>query len=140
MTQASRIQSSRRQPEKREQAAIVRLLRTLGARVWVLGTRRRRTDYPGTMQSPGLPDLIVSLPRGRQGCSARRVVASSTPAVRLEIEVKARGGRLSPAQREYRQHALACGVAHVVGGLDDVIAWLIEHGFLRAEHDRLPRR
>lgn len=130
----------RRQPEKREQAAIVRLLRTLGAQVWVLGTQRRRTDYPGTMQTPGLPDLIASLPRGRQGCSARRAVESPTPAVRLEVEVKAAGGRLSPAQRTYRQHALACGIAHVVGGLDEVIAWLLDRGFLRPEQVPYDRR
>jgi hypothetical protein len=46
---------TRRQPEKAEQAGIVKLVRALGGRVYVLGTRRKRGDFQGTMQTPGLP-------------------------------------------------------------------------------------
>jgi hypothetical protein len=47
---------SPRIPEKVIQQQIVTLLRSIGAQVWVLGTRRKRGDYQGTMQTPGLPD------------------------------------------------------------------------------------
>jgi len=109
-------------PEKVEQAGIVRLLRSLGAKVYVLGTVRRRGDYPGTMQTPGLPDV-------------RAFLKGQTPDTRvlLEIECKAAGGRLRPEQREYRACCQAAGIAHVVGGIDAVIAWLVTHGYLRAD-------
>lgn len=51
-----------RLPEKAVQQQIVHLLRSLGAHVYEIGTRRRRQDYPGTMQSPGIPDLVAFLP------------------------------------------------------------------------------
>lgn len=44
-----------RQVEKPIQAAITHLLGMLGARVYVLGTRRKRGDHQGTRQTPGLP-------------------------------------------------------------------------------------
>jgi len=52
----------------------------------------------------------------------------------LAVEVKAAGGRLRPEQAEFRELAIAAHVAHVVGGLDDVVAWLIAHGYLRDSH------
>ena len=119
----------RRQPEKTEQAAIVRLLRGLGASVYVLGTHRRRGDYPGTMQTPGISDLVVFLPRERGV---------------LFVEVKAPKGRLRPEQAEFRRLCLAClsaQVHHVVGGLDAVIGYLIGVGLLKSTqvaHYRAP--
>lgn len=115
------------QREKNEQALIVQLLRTLGARVYVSGTRRRRGDFPGTMQTPGIPDVEAFLPRPRwcdlESASARQL---------LKIEVKAKGGRLTPEQREYQELCAAASIAHIVGGLDDVIAWLTAHRYLRS--------
>ena len=113
---------TRRQPEAAEQHAIVQLLCTVGCQVWTLGTHRRRGDYHGTMQSPGLPDLLAFLPRaGGLLC----------------IEVKAKGGRLRPEQEVFRNACLACEapwqVHHVVGGLDAVIAYLIALGLLKPE-------
>ena len=113
---------TRRQPEAAEQHAIVQLLCTVGCQVWTLGTHRRRGDYHGTMQSPGLPDLLAFLPRaGGLLC----------------IEVKAKGGRLRPEQETFRNACLACEapwqVHHVVGGLDAVIAYLIALGLLKPE-------
>jgi hypothetical protein len=96
-----------RVPEKTVQADVQRLLLMLGFRVRVLGTTRPRGDHPGTCQSPGLPDLICF---GRGRC--------------LMVEVKARGGRLRPAQAAFRNDCLAAGVAHVTGGVDEVLAWL----------------
>jgi hypothetical protein len=96
----------------------VRLLRTLGAAVWVTGTHRRRGDYHGTMMSPGLPDLLAFLPRRDQA------------AVLVCIEVKAAGGRLRPGQVLFREACARAQVAHVVGGIDDVVAWLLDQGIL----------
>ena len=120
-----------RVPERVQQQHIVRLLRTLGAEVYVLGTVRRRGDYPGTMQSPGLPDLLAFLPRGKE----RRQVW---------IEVKASNGRLSPPQLAFREHCRGGGIEHIVGGVDSVIAWLVAEGYLRESPGRhgtlLPER
>lgn len=115
-------------PEKVEQAHIVRLLRSLGGQVYVLGTHRRRGDHPGTMQTPGLPDLIAFLPR--------------IPGV-LCVEVKSARGRLRPEQAAFRASCLAIGppVYHVVGGLNAVLAQLVALGLLRADQvpaHRLP--
>jgi hypothetical protein len=112
----------RRQPERAEQRAIVQLLAHVGCRTWTLGTTRRRGDYHGTNQSPGLPDIIAHLPDGGGV---------------LFVEVKAPGGRLRPEQRDFRELCLLCrspfGVHHVVGGLDAVIAYLVRLGLLKAE-------
>lgn len=110
-------------PERDEQAAIVKLLRLIGAQVYVLGTARKRGDWQGTMMTPGLPDIIASVPRWSLHLRVNRE--------RLEIEVKATTGRLSDAQKTYRAHALSAGIEHIVGGLDAVQAWLRERGFVR---------
>jgi len=113
---------TRRQPERYAQGAIVQLLRTVGCQVWTLGTTRRRGDHPGTMQTPGLPDLLVHLPRGGG---------------LLCIEVKSPKGRLRPEQEVFRNATLACEspwqVHHVVGGLDTVIGYLMSLGLLKAQ-------
>lgn len=109
-------------PEKQVQASIVQLLRTVGGAVYIMGTRRPRGDYHGTCQTPGLPDLLCFLPpRTRQRW------------VLLFVEVKAQGGRLRPAQRDFRECCINADAAHVVGDLDAVIAWLHNERYLRAE-------
>ncbi len=120
MTRAPKIRPPR-VPERVVQQQIVHLLRSLGAQVWVLGTVRRRGDYHGTMMSPGLPDLIASV-KGRM----------------LMVECKAKGKGLRLEQRVFQQACRDCGVAHVVGGLDDVIAWLMAEGLLKAESANAP--
>ncbi len=118
------------QPEKLEQQQIKQYLQGLGAKVYVLGTRRRRSDHQGTMQTGGLPDLIAFLhQRTYQGAVA---VQAPGARVALFIECKAKGGRMSDDQKELRALCQAAGVPHVVGGLDDVIAWLVEHNYVRA--------
>ena len=119
----------RRHPERDEQAHIVRLLRTVGAEVWTLGTTRRHGDYQGTNQAPGLPDLLSFLPVPDGG----RVL--------LVVEVKAPGGRLRPDQVRFRDCCRAAGIHHITGGIDAVIAWLLEHGYLKPDQvafHRLP--
>src|SRR5262245_25795347 len=111
---------SRRVPlEKTEQAAITKLLLTIGAAVYVIGTRRPHGDHQGTRQTPGLPDLLAFLPPDR-----------NTMRECLAIECKRRGGRLSNAQKLFREHCLAANIGHVVGTCDDVIAWLKANRYL----------
>lgn len=140
--------------EKSEQAHIVQLLRSLGARVYIIGTTRRRGDHQGTMQTPGIPDLMAFLPLRSWGkcpcsgtdvsectcdsCGANRTVRD----VLLFIECKAKGGRLRPEQATFRALAQAARIAHVVGDLNAVIEWCIENGYLRPDsvpHYRLPK-
>jgi hypothetical protein len=121
------------QREKREQAGIVQLLRTFGWSVYVLGTRRPGfarcgcgrsvAQYQGTCQTPGIPD-IYALPPGAGGESPD---AHETG---VWIECKAEGGRLRPEQDVFRGHCQRLGIDHVVGTLDDVIAWLIDYGYM----------
>lgn len=115
--------------EKDEQADIVRLLRSLGAAVYVSGTVRPRGDTPGTRQTPGIPDLEAFLPA--RGARRSRV---------LKVEVKRSvGGRLSREQAEYGARCLEADVPHVVGDLTAVMSWLVAEGYLRADqlpHDR----
>jgi hypothetical protein len=115
--------------EKDEQAATMQLLERIGAAVYVLGTRRPAgrgcpscgtfvRESQGTRQTPGLSDLIAFLP--------------GVPAQVLFIEQKrAHGGRLSPAQQDFRALAEASTAGYVCGALDDVIAWLTARGYLR---------
>jgi hypothetical protein len=119
-----------RTPERAEQAAIVRLLRTLRAEVYVLGTTRRRGDYPGTMQTAGLPDLVLFLPPQSAGGRWRQVWC----------EVKAIDGRLSPAQRAFRGHCGDAGVDYIYGSLTAVIDWLAAQGYVRAARGPAPSR
>ena len=131
------------QREKVEQAHVVSLLRTIGATVYVLGTRRRRGDFPGTMQTPGIPDLLAFLPGQKFVPYARQPIVppDRRASVLLFVEVKAAGGRLRPEQGAFRQLAREAEIAHVVGGLNDVIAWCVEHGYLSRDsvaHYRLP--
>ena len=105
-------------PERVEQRQIVALLRHLGAQVYVLGTTRKRGDHPGTMQSSGLPDVLAFLPSepGGEGL--------------LMVEVKARGGRRSPAQDAFADHCRQAGIAYVCGGFDTVIYWALAEGLI----------
>jgi hypothetical protein len=95
----------------------------------VLGTRRpagRRCpscatfvpESQGTRQTPGLSDLIAFLP--------------GVPSAVLFIEQKrARGGRLSEAQQDFRALCECSTAGYVCGTVDDVIAWLTARGYLR---------
>ena len=123
-----------RPSEKVEQAHIVQLLRSIGSRVYVLGTHRRRGDYPGTMQTEGVPDLMVFLPARDPETPSRRLF--------LFVEVKAHSGRMRPEQAAFRELCLDADVVHRVGGLDDLIAWLVDRDYVKASnvpHYRQPK-
>jgi len=120
--------------EKHEQAQILKLLLSMGAMVYVLGTRRPRgrncprcglflEESQGTRQTPGISDLLVFL-KDPHAVGGRTLVW---------IECKRHGGRLTEAQQTFRETCLAAQIDHVVGDLDDVIAWLIRAGYLRED-------
>ncbi len=108
--------------EKVVQAGIVKLLRSVRGQVYVLGTHRRRGDWPGTMQTPGIPDVMAFLPP--PSCM-------SGPWTLLCVECKAKSGRLREAQQTFRDLCINANVWHVVGGIDAVITWLTARGYLR---------
>lgn len=111
-----------RRSEKAEQAAIVQLLQSVGAAVYVLGTRRKRGDYQGTMQTPGLPDLLAFVP----------MVQASTRRYELAcIEVKVAGARRTWPQSVFAGYCEKAGVCYQCGTLDDVLSWLRDEGLIR---------
>lgn len=120
------------QREKTEQAHVVKLYRSIGAAVYIMGTRRRAGDFQGTMQTPGIPDLMLFLPP---------VPGKTMEPALLFHEVKAARGRLSAEQKAFRDACRAAGVFHVVGGLDAAIEFLVRTGRARTEsfpHYRRP--
>ena len=126
--------------EKAEQQHIVQLLLSIGAAVYVLGHpspndgRRHR----GTGQTPGVPDLLAFLP-WRAPLDGLGIESLER---QVWIEVKAAGGKLRPEQETFRERCEKSGVAHVIGGLDAVIAWLAERGYVKASafpHYRQPK-
>lgn len=115
-----------RVPEKDEQSAIVQLLRSLGAAVYVIGhpsPNDGRSNH-GTGQTAGIPDLYALLPTPRYG---------SGSACAVWIEVKATGGYLRVEQRLFRDRCTAVGQLHIVGGVDAVMRWLTKGGWLRRD-------
>ncbi len=98
--------------EKQEQQAIVDLLRLIGAKVYILGTKRRNGDYPGTMQTPGIPDLYTF-------CGDKCIW----------IEVKTVIGRPSEAQREFAYLCEGAGHRYFRGTADGFTAYLRQLGF-----------
>ncbi len=125
--------SKRRSPERAIQSDGVRLLRTLGARVWVLGTTRRTGDYAGTMQTPGLPDVIAFLPRSAMWPHPHHTAPVHPYRHLLVWEAKAPKGRLRPEQADFQDCCHRAAISHVVGGLDELIRWLTEYGYLRRD-------
>ena len=115
------------QPEKEIQAQVVHLLRSLRWDVWSIGTRRRKGEHQGTMMTPGIPDIYAQPPEVRADVRE------------LWVEAKAPGGRLRDSQIHFQACCLRNGVPHIVGGTDEVIDWLILHGYLSSDqvsHER----
>ena len=109
------------QLEKEIQADIVKLLETVGAAVYKIGTTRKKGDHQGTMQTPGIPDLVAFV---RVPCS--------TPTVQVWIEVKrTTDSTMSDAQTTFRKHALEAYREHIVGGVDEVLSWLKARGVVK---------
>jgi hypothetical protein len=118
-------------PEKVEQSHIVQTLRLVHARVYVIGHAPRRDQaHKGTSQTPGIPDLLVHLPASPM--PMLRTLHTHAAPHELWIEVNAHRGRLSAEQASFRDFCHLAGIAHVVGGLDEVIAYLLDHGYVSA--------
>ena len=120
--------------EKEIQADIVQLLEAVGARVYKIGTTRKKGDHQGTMQTPGIPDLCAFVPvtfaLSLKGIAAPEPYRS-TSWVQLWIEVKRPGETLSEAQDTFRANALKAGEEHVTGGVDEVLDWLKARGVVK---------
>jgi hypothetical protein len=112
--------------EKFIQRDIQKLLCLLGAKVYVLGTRRARGDQQGTRQSPGLPDLIAFLPARLPSRRSRIVL----------IEVKRIGNDLSQAQFDFQTLCQRADIAYITGNLDRILTWLTAEGYLHARSIR----
>ncbi len=122
--------TKRQQPERAEQRAILDVLKLVGAEWWVLGTTRKQEkpcpvcgaivpDYQGTMQSPGVCDILAFVPRPNARVYSELVM----------IEVKAPDrGRISAAQLAFEAACGRADVSHIVGGVDAVLAWLRARG------------
>ena len=109
--------------ERVHQAHIVEALRKVGAKVYVIGRPPRRDAvHKGTGQTPGIPDLLAHVPHAPD----LRVGAHE-----LWIEVKAKGGRLREEQAAFRDFCRLAGSPHIVGGLDEVLLYLLQHGYLK---------
>lgn len=111
--------------EKDEQLGIRKLMLQIGAREYVLGTKRRKTDFHGTMQTPGIADLQFFLPERRPTF----VLYRSRRFVVVEAK-REKGSRFSPEQIEYRDLCAAAGIDYIGGCLNDVIAWLVAETYL----------
>jgi hypothetical protein len=112
--------------ESAEQASGIKVLKVVGAAVYALGNHRKRGDHQGTMQTPGISDVIAILPR---------------LAGVVFWEAKARRGRMSPEQAALRiiigQYERAgMPVLHCLGGYDQLCAVLRRRGLLT--RDQIP--
>lgn len=135
-----RKRAVRGNPEAIEQTHILKLLVSLGGKVYVAGTTRpgwKQTCqacgapvqvHMGTCQTPGIPDLpFVFLPFPPRPQSQQYWIV-------LAIEAKAPQGRFSEAQREFRDLCEGARMHYVGGGLNAVMAWLVDHGYLLADN------
>ena len=121
--------------EGTEQGSIRNLVTLIGGEVYTLGTKRATccgvcgspTTDPGTRQTEGLPDLAVFLPPP----PTRQAVCPNLASTFVWIECKGRRGSLSLEQVAFRDFCLAAHVHHVVGGLDEFIAFLEAGGWVR---------
>jgi hypothetical protein len=116
--------------EKHEQADGVALLRLIGAEVYISGTRRRRGDYQGTMQTPGIPDVEAFLPDPYAKFATRRL---------LKWEVKSEAGISSSAQAHYEMLCQSANIDHVVGPFRMLKQWLRDAGYLSDDGTRVVR-
>lgn len=122
------------QRERGEQQNGVSLLRQIGAKVYVLGTTRKKTCWAcgaltkdfSTRQTPGIADVYFILPRPRYpGEALPRSVW---------WEVKAPKGTASDDQDEFAAAVRdAGGIGYVIGTYDLLIGYLVRGGWVRQD-------
>lgn len=144
------IGAGRRRPvqhEKVEQAHILQLAAVIGAKYYVLGTRRSRgkacpscgTFVPedqGTRQTPGISDLVLFLKR------PPALTDYEHARLLLFWETKSSSGRRSADQDEFASWAADAGVAYGCGTYNDFIAWCVRYGYCKTDqfpHYRQPK-
>lgn len=139
-------------PEKVVQAQLIKLYVSVGAKPYVIGTTRKKPpkgivlrtreeqrEWYSTRQTPGIADLLFVLPAPPREHAPEAI--RNTNRLAVWHEAKASDGRMSAEQKEFRELMLACGIAHVVGGYDAAIAFLMDRGYLKrggVPHYRLP--
>jgi len=101
--------STPKRPEALEQSRIVKLLKSLGFRVWPTSQVRQ------SRVAPGLPDLFATH-------RSRKIFVS--------IEVKALGGRISDEQLDWADDCRAAKVPAIIGTYTDVCEWLTHRGII----------
>lgn len=129
----ARLRRPRPLLEKVEQAHIVTLAQSLGAKAYVLGTRRKKGNHQGTMQTPGIPDLYLVLPAIER--------PSRRPATALWWEVKSETGARSTEQLEFALLIEAAYMPYGFGPLKAFIKWLLDNGRMlphQVAHYNLP--
>lgn len=120
--------------EKAEQADTVQLFSVLG-KVYVLGTRRKKGDHQGTMQTPGISDLVVFL-RPSKLLTAAEIAAghpSSRPRLVMTELKREKNGEYSDDQLTFRQWCHDAGVDYIGGAFNVVVAWLVREKYVRAD-------
>lgn len=50
------------------------------------------------------------------------------------LEFKAKGNTLRPEQAVFRAACQDCGVHHITGGVEELFAWLVEQGIVKADN------
>jgi len=126
--------------EKVEQANGVALLRSLGGRVWVLGTKRKRGDHQGTMQTAGIADVKAFLPAPRYTINTGAPHARSGPTGLWWEAKRSAGGVQSDEQKTFEKWCQFTNEAYVCGNLDALFAWLIDAGYLLEDNVPYYRR
>lgn len=117
--------------EKHVQAHGCSLLRSLGGKVNVIGTKRRKSEKDhGTHQTRGIPDIYVFLPPP----AFPSVPALGAPdGVALWWEVKRPGESRTAEQVAFGNACARVCHPYVWGDLDALIAYLIAGGWLKRE-------
>ena len=100
--------------EREIQRQIIRLFEAIGAEVWPTSQyQTRQLRYV----RPGLPDLIILLPRGKGV---------------LFYEVKAQT-KARPEQEDFRRACEMAGAGYCIGGLEEAVAALQALGFTASD-------
>jgi len=130
------------QHEKFEQGDGIKLLRSIGATVYTVGTRRSRgtrckkcgefvpNPDQGTRQTPGIPDVLAFMRPHEMDLATQRPRRHL-----LWWEAKRPGGgEESDAQREFRALCSETATLHCLGDVNDLVAFLVAQGFLKREN------
>lgn len=90
-----------------------------------LGFEVIRFSHPGkTKQTPGIADRRYYR---RPNVSPRRLGSGWTP-ISVWFECKSAHGRQRPGQKLFQELVTACGEHYVIGGTEELAAWLVEQG------------